>query len=112
MTSLLDPVRSDEPQVSEAEPPAHPILAEADAPTAFSSPSSSPVTAEQLEKLDPQDLARFLWSDLKQPGREAELHLGESILSRKTGERQDAAPHSAEFYRQQMVSCPLSAFRL
>src|SRR5215471_18750916 len=58
---------------------------------AAAEPGKSPLidatsAAATFEQMDEQQLARLTWTELRQPGREAELQQAEIVLARKMGQ--------------------------
>src|SRR5262245_16240535 len=55
-------------------------------------PQDQKLDQAAMEKLPPEELAEHMWTDLKQPGREAELKEAEAILEKKTEQPPPAHP--------------------
>jgi hypothetical protein len=64
-----------------------------------------------LEDMTATELAHYLWTELKAPGREAELHRAELILSEKTGERRAVVSGSFEDNKAQAMAMPIEELR-
>ncbi|MFT3837436.1 MAG: C2 family cysteine protease [Myxococcaceae bacterium] len=71
-------------------------------------PSGAGTVPKPLEEMNATELARYIWSDLKAPGREAELKRAEQLLSAKTGETRDVVPGSVEAWKRDGLEMPLA----